>query len=1504
MADISYDIEEARSRIARVFMYLQELHRVKTSPPVDLEKHAWRLQLDSLPHYGTIQRGRLFGNLKLLRGPSEIRDGNFILKIGRPKESECPPPSIIIEQWLKPGWNNATGEPSVFPKRKLRTGGGEEAFEDSPERVEALEQWQGMRRQWAGAEKDVVNALAIFSDLFELWGRFARESEKYQLYLGDGILALDGPDGPVRHPVLLQRVQLSFNPGVPEFTLGESQDSPYLYTSLLRYLGIEGKVIHELKALAERKHAHPLGDDTTSHFFKTLVQRLWPDGEYFDDESALDGASGPVLYRQPLLYLGSSNQGFADALDRYVESLRTATELPESLLRVVGIETGRESDGPDDKTMATDLLLTKNANPEQEMVIRRLEETGAVLVQGPPGTGKSHTIANLIGHLLAQKKSILVTSHASKALRIVREQVAKPLQSLCVSVFHSEDESIGQLEESITGIVNYVSTTSKRKLDREIEELSEQRKGLKDQHDELTRTLLEAMADEYKNLVVGGEEIAPSTAARKMVEYRGVHDWIPGQVTDKAEPPLDAQELQELYSLNEKVTLEDEKMLTSALPDPQQLPAPKEFAVLYDDINQLERKKSSADNEYWLHEAQTLEALVELAETITAAGELLASADEWLLECIDAGRNVKGEQEAWLGLVKLIEECCLQIPPKDELILAHGPKIKAGGDMKDQIRICSEVIDHLRAGKKLKRFATMLKPEWQQFIETCEVDDGSPTRLPHFQAILNHLEVQAARENLKRRWDRQLGALDAPKSDELGRKPEKTAKLFAEKILAALAWHDESWSKCQQCFDRTGLNWKRLVSKAPVHQSPHGYILSIRDILLNRLKPVIKARKNHVQLRQLCQKRDGWLSYLDGFSKREPSYAIVKLLKHGIKKPHYDCYLQESTRLQELIDLRPSFQRRQELIQQLQEQAPAWAQALRDRQAPHDKGQPPGDPVAAWQYRQCEQLLNKLTEVDLDSLQRELTSVKERLNQVTALYVEKLAWLAQLQRTGLKQQQALNGWLGLHKKMGKGTGKQVGRLKEEARKTLVECRQAVPVWIMPLSRVVESFDIATTRFDVVIIDEASQSDVLGLVAFAIGKEVAVVGDHEQVSPYAVGHQLQTIQGLIDEMLQDIPNKQLYDGKTSVYDLARQSFGGTIRLLEHFRCVPDIIQFSNQLCYGGEIRALREASAAQVEPHLIAHHVPTGVAVNKVNKEEALEIASLVAAICKIPEYDNCTIGVICMVGTDQALRIDSILRRRLTVSQYQKRRLLCGNASQFQGDERDVIFLSMVDSSSNRPLPIRQREDVVKVFNVAASRARDQLWVVHSLRPERDLKHGDLRLKLIMHAQDPSGLRKEVIEETDSGFSCEFEELVYKGLTQENYRTVRRCEVGEYIIDLVVEGAGGKRVAVICDGDRRQPAEELHETMQRQLTLERLGWKFIRLRGSAFFRDPERGLEKLQRRLKEVGIDAIGPKIAGTSEPQASGELKDKVLKKAEQFRARWKDTPTVEVDVETKSAA
>jgi hypothetical protein len=446
---------------------------------------------------------------------------------------------------------------------------------------------------------------------------------------------------------------------------------------------------------------------------------------------------------------------------------------------------------------------------------------------------------------------------------------------------------------------------------------------------------------------------------------------------------------------------------------------------------------------------------------------------------------------------------------------------------------------------------------------------------------------------------------------------------------------------------------------------------------------------------------------------------------------------------------------------------------------------------------------------------------------------------------------------------------------------------------MPLSRVVESFDIATTRFDVVIIDEASQSDVLGLVAFAMGKDIAVVGDHEQVSPYAVGYKTDAIAGLIDEMLGDIPNKQLYDGRTSVYDLARQSFGGTIRLLEHFRCVPSIIQFSNQLCYSGEVRPLREAAAARVEPALIAVHVEGAATIDRVNEKEAQVVASLVAAACRFPEYDDCTLGVISMVGTENALLIDSILRRRLTVSEYQKRRLLCGNAFQFQGDERDVMFLSMVDSPADLPLPMRQRDEARKVFNVAASRARDQLWLVYSLDPGRDLKAGDLRLRLIEHAvhgADGDAKRAE-IDLASAVFDGELQAELCRILDSEGYRVVPRYLVGSHAIDVVVHGAGAARVGILCDGDRALPDHDMQSLLEHQMILERLGWKLIRLRASEYFRDPKKELERLRRRLGARGVKPIDAERARAkakpAEP-AGPSLRERVIQRAESIRSRW----------------
>src|SRR5207244_12401617 len=115
----------------------------------------------------------------------------------------------------------------------------------------------------------------------------------------------------------------------------------------------------------------------------------------------------------------------------------------------------------------------------------------------------------------------------------------------------------------------------------------------------------------------------------------------------------------------------------------------------------------------------------------------------------------------------------------------------------------------------------------------------------------------------------------------------------------------------------------------------------------------------------------------------------------------------------------------------------------------------------------------------------------------------------------------------------------------------------------------------------------------------------------------------------------------------------------------------------------------DPSKATSKPHVIAHHVENGRAKNETNPAEALAIASLIRAAIEQPEYKNKSFGVVSLVGDDQALEIERLLLHHLPPAGYEARRVLCGNAAQFQGDERDVMFLSVVDCAGDTQLRLR-----------------------------------------------------------------------------------------------------------------------------------------------------------------------------------------------------------------------
>jgi very-short-patch-repair endonuclease len=182
------------------------------------------------------------------------------------------------------------------------------------------------------------------------------------------------------------------------------------------------------------------------------------------------------------------------------------------------------------------------------------------------------------------------------------------------------------------------------------------------------------------------------------------------------------------------------------------------------------------------------------------------------------------------------------------------------------------------------------------------------------------------------------------------------------------------------------------------------------------------------------------------------------------------------------------------------------------------------------------------------------------------------------------------------------------------------------------------------------------------------------------------------------------------------------------------------------------------------------------------------------------------------------------------------------------------------------------------------SRARNQLWVVHSLDADRHLKSGDLRRRLLDHASDPQALLREM-EIQGSRVDSPFEKQVMQRLVAAGYRVRSQWSVGAYRIDLVVEGLN-RKLAVECDGEKWHTPEQLQDDLERQAILERLGWIFVRIRGSLFFRDPDAAIAPVFAKLAHLDIEALGP--ASQAEPMTDSPLVERLRRKAEDLRAAW----------------
>ncbi len=311
---------------------------------------------------------------------------------------------------------------------------------------------------------------------------------------------------------------------------------------------------------------------------------------------------------------------------------------------------------------------------------------------------------------------------------------------------------------------------------------------------------------------------------------------------------------------------------------------------------------------------------------------------------------------------------------------------------------------------------------------------------------------------------------------------------------------------------------------------------------------------------------------------------------------------------------------------------------------------------------------------------------------------------------------------------------------------------------------IDEIDVKRQGIDVVIIDEVSKSSFLDLlIPILYGKTVILVGDHRQLPPMYDLRNLRDddFEGLNPEYI----NKSLNEHYTQLYE---ECFFKTLfekvpesfrtRLDKQYRCHEQIMNVFNHFYGGGKDRTkglqlgdknqndrkqhmleIKAKGRTIIEPSKHVYFVDCNQfdvndndSTSIQNPREANVVIELLRKIDKgygdlksagkfTPRVDkergideNMSVGVICTYG-DQAGLIKRKLKGKINSYQNFNRtddgKLIISTVDDFQGDERDIIIVSMVRNPSKRT----GNYDFIKKFeriNVAYSRARRLLIIV------------------------------------------------------------------------------------------------------------------------------------------------------------------------------------------------
>jgi len=437
-----------------------------------------------------------------------------------------------------------------------------------------------------------------------------------------------------------------------------------------------------------------------------------------------------------------------------------------------------------------------------------------------------------------------------------------------------------------------------------------------------------------------------------------------------------------------------------------------------------------------------------------------------------------------------------------------------------------------------------------------------------------------------------------------------------------------------------------------------------------------------------------------------------------------------------------------------------------------------------------------------------------------------------------------------------------------------------PCFLMSPISIAQYLDPRSTRFDVIIFDEASQvrpEDAVG--ALLRGKQVVVMGDSKQLPP------TDFFDAIVDSPEREPEDYAAVGDMESILNVCKRSF--PVKTLRwHYRSRHEsLIAISNQEFYDNRLYVYPSPMQKDERLGLKFVYLPDAVYDRGKSGANRIEARAVAKAVFEhFRRYPDKSLGV----GTFNVKQQESIQEEievllkanpgfDLKSGNERGEHFFVKNLETIQGDERDVILLSVgFGFDSSRKLSLNfgplNREGGERRLNVLITRAREKC-VVFANFTSRDLvldensSFGLRSLKVFLEFAESGRLPLPACGKED--FDSPFEEAISNFMTENGCEVHRQIGCAGYRIDLAIPDPGhpGRYVLGIeCDGESYHSSHVARDRDRlRQQVLEGLGWKIYRVWSTDWYLHPKESKEKLLKAVKDAVEQA---KLQAKSEPE------------------------------------